>query len=154
MEVTVHLPVSIIAVLISRALGEETPLELCKIYQYADLDSLFTVLYKKIAISVRGRGRRRLRAGGAAPGPWRNIANLHIMAGAFETLYISYTIRSVRYCSHRASLAFLLSKHSYPILTFEGPWVTLCSARIACWYPVIFRFMLTVASRCQPGQPV
>ena len=54
MEVTVHLPVSLISDLISRALGGHTRLELCKFYRYADLNSGFTVLYGKITISVHG----------------------------------------------------------------------------------------------------
>ena len=130
MEVTVHLPVSIIADRFSRALGGETPLEP---FKYAEIDSVFAVPCRVIAISVRGRGRRRLRAGGAAPGPWWNIASLHIMVREFVPPYITYMIHLVRHCSHRASLAFLLSRRSYSSFTFGGPWVTLYSARIACW---------------------
>ena len=64
MEVTFHLPVSLIANLISHTLGGQTRLELCKNYRYADLDGVFTVPYRKIAVSVHGRDKRRLHAGG------------------------------------------------------------------------------------------
>ena len=76
MEVTVHLPVSLISDLISRALGGHTRLERRKIYRYADLNSGLNVIYQMITISVRGCGKCRLRAGGVAPGcriagiPW------------------------------------------------------------------------------------
>ena len=56
MEVTVHLPVSLISDLISRALGGHTCLELCKIYRYADLNSGFTVIYKMVFVGEAGAG--------------------------------------------------------------------------------------------------
>ncbi len=151
MEVTVHLPVSLISDLISRALRGHTRLELCKFYQYADLNSGCTAPYRKITISVRGCGRCRLRAGGAAPG-WNHRE--HIMAGVFATLYVAYTMHSVRHCSHRASLAFLLSKRSYSIFTSGGPWATLLHTPRLVYRLISIRAHNGMPLRNQPTHPM
>ena len=54
MELAVHLPVSLIANLISRTLGGQTRLELCKFHQYADLDSVFAVPYRGLRSQFMG----------------------------------------------------------------------------------------------------
>ena len=73
------------------------------------------------------------------------------MAGAFVTRFVTYMLHLVRYCSHRVSLAFLLSKRSYSIFTSGGPWATLSFTR-SSWCTVTLRFALTVASRCETSQ--
>jgi hypothetical protein len=86
MEVTVHLPVSTISDVISRALGGHTRLELCKIYQYADLNNAFYRPIQMITFSVRGL--RQVQASRWWRSPWLDHRE-HISAGAFVPLYVA-----------------------------------------------------------------